>query len=83
MLFRSVTGMRAYVICAYGAGGYLGNGPLASYDFLKPYLTLILSFLGIQDIRFFAVEGTTLDEATVVANADKVKQEIASAIAMT
>lgn len=78
-----VTGKRAYIICAYGAGGYLGSGPLASYDFLKPYLTLILSFLGIQDIRFFAVEGTTLDEATVVANVDKVKQETASAIAMT
>lgn len=77
-----VTGKRAYVICAYGAGGYLGNGPLAGYDFLKPYLTLLLSFLGIQDIRFFAVEGTTMDETTVSANVDKVKQEIASAIAM-
>ena len=77
-----VTGKRAYVICAYGAGGYLGNGPLAGYDFLKPYLTLILSFLGIQDMRFFAVEGTTLDEATVSANVDKVKREIASAISM-
>jgi FMN-dependent NADH-azoreductase len=75
-----VTGKRAYVICAYGAGGYLGNGPLAGYDFLKPYLTLLLSFLGIQDIHFFAVEGTTLDEATVSANVDKVKQEIANAI---
>ena len=70
------------MICAYGAGGYLGNGPLAGYDFLKPYLTLILSFLGIQDMRFFAVEGTTLDEATVSANVDKVRREIASAISM-
>jgi len=77
-----VTGKRAYVICAYGAGGYLGNGPLAAYDFLRPYLTLLLNFLGIQDIHFFAVEGTTMDEATVTENAGKVKLEIASAISM-
>lgn len=77
-----VTGKRAYVICAYGAAGYLGGGPLAGYDFLKPYLTLILSFLGIQDLHFFGVEGTTLDEASVAANVDKVKQEIAAVIAM-
>ncbi len=77
-----VTGKRAYVICAYGAGGYLDDGPLAGYDFLKPYLALLLSFLGIQDIHFFAVEGTTMDEATVSASIDKVKQEIANAIAV-
>lgn len=77
-----VTGKRAYVVCAYGAGGYLGNGPLAGYDFLKPYLTLLLSFLGIQDIRFFAVEGTTMDEVTVSENIDKAKREMASAISM-
>ncbi|HWR76817.1 MAG TPA: NAD(P)H-dependent oxidoreductase [Thiobacillus sp.] len=75
-----VTGKRAYVICAYGASGYLGNGPLAAYDFLKPYLTQLLNFLGIQDIHFFAVEGTTMDEHTVKASADKVKLEIANAI---
>ncbi len=77
-----VTGKRAYVVCAYGAGGYLGNGPLAGYDFLKPYLTLLLGFLGIQDIRFFAAEGTTLDEVSVSKNIDKAKQEMASAISI-
>ena len=75
-----VTGKRAYVICAYGAGGYAGNGPLAAYDFLKPYLTQLLNFLGIQDIRFFTVEGTTMDPATVAAATDQVRHEIAGAI---
>jgi hypothetical protein len=36
--------------------------------------------LNLQDIRFFAVEGATIDEATVTENAGKVKREIASAI---
>jgi len=75
-----VTGKRAYVICAYGAEGYSGNGPLASYDFLKPYLTLLLSFLGIQDIRFFTVEATTTDTHTVAANLARAKQDISSAL---
>jgi FMN-dependent NADH-azoreductase len=75
-----VTGKRAYVICAYGAGGYLGNGPLAAYDYLKPYLTLLLGFLGIQDVKFFAVEATTMDEATVTGNLNMAKQEIVGAV---
>jgi FMN-dependent NADH-azoreductase len=75
-----VTGKHAYVICAYGAGGYLGNGPLAAYDFLKPYLTLLLNFLGIQDIEFLGVEATTMDEATVAENLRQARQEIVEVI---
>jgi FMN-dependent NADH-azoreductase len=75
-----VTGKRAYVICAYGAGGYLGNGPLAAYDFLKPYLMLLLNFLGIQEVKFFSVEATTQDETTVALNINKAKAEIVGVV---
>jgi FMN-dependent NADH-azoreductase len=75
-----VTGKRAYVICAYGAGGYLGNGPMAAYDYLKPYLTLLLNFLGIQEVRFFSVEATTMDEATVAVNLNTAKEEIVGVV---
>jgi FMN-dependent NADH-azoreductase len=77
-----VTGKRACVICAYGAAGYVGQGPLEAYDFLRPYLTLLLNFLGIHDIRFFAVEGTTQDAATVAENATRVRRELAGFVAM-
>lgn len=60
-------GKRAYVAYAYGAGGYGGGGALQSYDFMRPYLTLILNFIGIEDVTSFAVEATTADPATVDA----------------
>ncbi|MBW4555998.1 MAG: NAD(P)H-dependent oxidoreductase [Trichormus sp. ATA11-4-KO1] len=76
-----VNNKRAYVICVYGAGGYTGDRPLSSFNFLEPYLKLLLSFLGIQDIRFFSVEATTADDATVAANIDQTKNEIDAVIA--
>lgn len=60
-------GKRAYVAYSYGAGGYGEGGALQSYDFMRPYLTLILNFIGIEDVTSFAVEATTADPATVDA----------------
>lgn len=62
-----VHGKRAYVAYSYGAGGYGEGGALHSFDFLRPYLTLILNFIGITDVTSFAVEATTADAATVEA----------------
>ncbi len=77
-----LTGKRAYVACAYGAAGYLGNGPLTAYDFLKPYLTVLLNFLGVQDVRFFGVEATALDKATVADNMTNAEAEILRVISV-
>ncbi|MDN8926719.1 NAD(P)H-dependent oxidoreductase, partial [Staphylococcus aureus] len=60
-----VEGKRAYVAYSYGAGGYGEGGALNSLDFLRPYLTLILNFIGITDVTSFAVEATTADATTV------------------
>lgn len=58
-----VTGPDAVLALAYGAGGY--EGPLAAMDHLKPYLSALLGFIGIQNVRSVAVEATTADPATV------------------
>lgn len=71
---------RAYVVCAYGAAGYV-NGPFAGFNFLQPYLQGLLTFLGIPEVQFFAMEATTADEATVARNLAQVKAEIQAAIA--
>ena len=71
---------RAYVICAYGAAGYI-DGPFAGFNFLQPYLQGLLTFLGIPEVQFFAMEATTADEATVARNLAQVKAEIQAAIA--
>jgi FMN-dependent NADH-azoreductase len=56
-----VLGPRAVLALAYGAGGYAG--PLAQMDHLRPYLTSVLHFLGIEDVRVVAAEATTGPDA--------------------
>lgn len=60
-------GKRAYVTYSYGAGGYGDGGPMQSFDFMRPYLTMILNFIGIENVTSFAVEATTADADTVDA----------------
>lgn len=61
-----VTGPRAVLALAYGAGGY--QGPLMAMDHLRPYLTQLLGFLGIGSVEVLSVEATTGD-AAVAQNA--------------
>lgn len=62
-----VHGKKAYLILSYGAGGYANDGPLNSYDYLRPYLTLILNFIGISDVTVFSIEATTADAETIAS----------------
>ena len=72
---------RAYVLCAYGAGGYTDGGPFSAYNFLEPYLKSLLGFLGILEVQFFAVQATTADFATVATNLEVAQRKIEMAIA--
>lgn len=58
-----------YLALSYGAAGYGPGGPLESYDFLRPYLTGVLNFIGLNSVEVFAVEGTTAPDATERLNA--------------
>lgn len=49
---------RAVLALAYGASGY-ADGPMAGFDHLRPYLTSLLRFLGMADVRVLAAEATT------------------------
>jgi len=66
---------RAVVISTYGAEGYLDGQPFAAANFVQPYLKFLLSFLGIGDIRFIAIQGTTADPQTVAANIEAARRE--------
>lgn len=74
-LFGLVEGKKAYVTASYGASGYVG-GSLASYNFLEPYMRALLGFIGISDVTFFSVEGTSTDPATLAATQEKALAEI-------
>lgn len=71
----------AYIFCAYGAGGYTDGGPFSAFNFLESYLKSLFGFLGIPDVQFFAIQGTTLDLANVANSLVRTKQRIDSAVA--
>lgn len=60
-----VTGKRATIAIAYGAGGYGPDGALAALDLVRPYLQTLFGFLGFTDVRFTGVEATTGDAAVL------------------
>jgi len=71
-----ITNTRAIVINAYGAEGYLNGEPFSGANFLQPYLEFLLPFLGIEDTRFVALQGTTGDPVTIASNVSAAKAEI-------
>lgn len=72
---------RAHIICAYGSGGYLAGGSFADFNFLEPYLQGLFSFLGIKEIEFFQLQGTTGEPQAIAEQTKQVQQAIAQAIA--
>lgn len=62
-LYGLIEGKRAVVFTASGA--VFSDATLKALNYLEPYLKTVLGFLGIADIEFIAVEGTTTDEAAL------------------
>jgi FMN-dependent NADH-azoreductase len=50
-----VSGKKIYI--AMSSGGVYSEGPAKAYDFVAPYLTAFLGFLGMTDITVFRAEG--------------------------
>ena len=67
---------QAFLICAYGAQGYVNGGPMEGANFLLPYLEFLLGFLGVEKIDAVSMEATTGDDAVVAANFEKAKIEL-------
>ncbi|HEU0221163.1 MAG TPA: NAD(P)H-dependent oxidoreductase [Paracoccaceae bacterium] len=62
--FRGLLGgRRAVVLVAAGASGYGPGGPLAHGDFVVPYLTFVLGFLGFDAVEAVTAEATNGDPA--------------------
>jgi FMN-dependent NADH-azoreductase len=76
-----VRSREAYVVSAYGAGGYDDGERYSAADFLTPYLRFMLQFLGIQDVHFFAVEDTTGDPFALAASIARAKRQIDACVA--
>lgn len=77
-----VANKKAYVVCAYGAGGYQPGAPFAVANFVEPYLQFLLHFLGVKDVTFLSVEATTAGADVVSANIAAAEQRADACIAM-
>ena len=55
-----VKGKKVYV--AMASGGIYSHGPMASNDFVAPYLQAVLGFLGMTDVTVVRVEGTAFPD---------------------
>ena len=70
-----VTGKKAFV--AYASGGTYEGTDFKAYDFERPYMTAILGFMGITDVKTAIVEPTLQGGPEVAAQ----KKESAIALA--
>ena len=53
-----VKGKKVYV--AMSSGAVYSEGPYHAYDFVAPYLTAVLGFMGMTDLTIFRVEGVKI-----------------------
>lgn len=60
-----VTNKKVYL--AMASGGIYSDGPMKQYDFAEPFLRFILSFIGLNNITTFRVEGTSLPDLAATA----------------
>ncbi|MGH6649022.1 FMN-dependent NADH-azoreductase [Aquabacterium sp.] len=79
-LFGLVKDKPVYIVSAYGAAGYAPGGQLASLDFVQPYLRSLLGFLGIANVHFFVLEGTTTEPDQIETRKRSLKDAIATAM---
>lgn len=59
------------VTAIYSRGGEYDNEAASGMDFQKPYLEMVLGFIGFKDINSIIVEPTLADPATFSAAMDK------------
>jgi len=65
---------KAYIITS--AGAVYSNEQMQHFDFLSPYLKTVLGLIGITDVHFISLEGTTLDPNFFSTSSLKAKQFI-------
>ncbi|WP_103069570.1 FMN-dependent NADH-azoreductase [Aquimarina sediminis] len=68
--------IKAYIIIT--AGAVYTSDEMKALDFVNPYLRAILGLIGITDITFLSLEGTTMDPNTYEIMKEKALQTIAT-----
>ncbi|MGL4573684.1 MAG: FMN-dependent NADH-azoreductase [Burkholderiaceae bacterium] len=76
-----LTGKRAYVVIAYGAGGYGTGEGFAAANFVEPYLKFLLGFLGFAEVTVFNAQATNTDPTGVPIARAAIHRQMQTAIA--
>lgn len=71
---------KAVVVCVYGAEGYGKGEVFAPANFLEPYLDFLLGFLGIRDVRFVTLQGSTGARSAVEARREAAARAAEAAV---
>jgi len=72
--YGKINNVKAYIITS--AGAVYRSEEMKVLDFLTPYLQTVLGLVGITDITFLPIEGTTMDEKVF----EDSKQEVSEII---
>ncbi len=72
--YGMVKDVKAYIITT--AGAVYASDEMKALDFLQPYLKTVLGLIGITDVTFLSLEGTTMDVDTF----DKMKADVVATI---
>lgn len=73
----------AYLALSYGLTGYQPEQDAAGLNHLEPYLTSVLSFIGVRKVMAFYVEATSADAGLLAASEAQAERQIRAAFAAT
>lgn len=69
-------GKKAYIVIAYGAGGYTNGGGFAAANFVEPYLKFLFGFLGFDEVVTFNDEATNSNPSGIPASHAAIASQI-------
>ncbi|WP_020591158.1 FMN-dependent NADH-azoreductase [Kiloniella laminariae] len=72
-----LTGKKAYVLSATG-GDYSKASPAHSMNFIDPYLSTVLGFIGITDVHFVSAINAAKGEEGLITAQNSLKETIAA-----
>ncbi|WP_299898200.1 NAD(P)H-dependent oxidoreductase [uncultured Aquimarina sp.] len=72
--YGKIEGLKAYIITS--AGAVYDSQEMKALDFLQPYLQTVLGLIGITDITFLPLEGTTMNEEIFVKTKESAEEII-------
>lgn len=76
-----LTGRKAYIVIAYGAGGYTNGAGFAAANFVEPYLKFLLGFLGFDEVITYNEEAINTNPDGIAIARAAIQRQIDASVA--